>query len=105
MQSSFIRNVTALVLATTLWRAGSAQAQEGRPGRVLIFDADGRELVADTPPIMTEDAFNRYIFRETEEVVRKRLDAMLATRIQIVDRACSLSDEQQKKLQLAGHGD
>ncbi len=58
-------------------------------------------------PLWTDDQFERWVFQQdgTASRARQRLDSLLATQIENIDRACRLTDAQKKKLQLAGRGD
>jgi hypothetical protein len=55
----------------------------------------------------TDDQFERWVFQQdgTASRARQRLESLLATQIENIDRACRLTDAQKKKLQLAGRGD
>src|SRR5262245_20658009 len=66
-----------------------------------------REVIVQAAPVMSEDNFNQLLFRNqgNPEAARKRLEVVLALRADAVDRVCSLSDVQKKKLKLAGRGD
>ena len=58
-------------------------------------------------PVWTDEMFDQWVFQQSRNVAeaRRRLDCMLALRIEEVDRAAQLTDAQKQKLRLAGKGD
>jgi hypothetical protein len=75
-------------------------------GRTLQAQ-DDEVVVVQAAPVMSDENFNQLIFRNqgNAQTARKRMDTMLVLRTEAVNRVCSLSDAQKKKLQLAGRGD
>jgi hypothetical protein len=73
----------------------------------LIACADARAQGVPARPAWTDEMFDQWIFQQDRDAAgaRKRLDWFLEARVEDIDRACSLTDEQKKKLQLAGRGD
>lgn len=77
-------------------------------------DWDAKDVVLAQPAGMgragafeiPEETFEQWVFGgKTTSQVTKRLDSLLALRVESVERACGLSDGQKNKLQLAGRGD
>jgi hypothetical protein len=55
-----------------------------------------------------DEQFERWVFNQyggTADAARRRFETLLMQNIDNIDRACQLSDEQKKKLQLTGRGD
>jgi hypothetical protein len=57
--------------------------------------------------LWTDEQFERQVFRQDGTAARARqvLHSQLTVQIEIIDRACRLTDAQKKKLRLAGQGD
>ena len=99
--------IAVLIVVTVAASLGSpARAQDD-------WDAVERDALAQ-PAVMggavnfeiPEETFDQWVFGgKTSSQVTKRLDSLLALQVDSVERACSLSDGQKKKLQLAGRGD
>ena len=86
-------------------------------------DDDAAPAVAERTFVLSEQQFDQMMFGGQQVQVdnlgravavaveqgatnaRKRMDSALATEIELVDRTCSLTDAQKKKLRLAGRGD
>ncbi|HLJ97118.1 MAG TPA: hypothetical protein VKU02_28395 [Gemmataceae bacterium] len=58
-------------------------------------------------PAFSDDQFDQWVFQQDRNasVARQRLNSRLALHVDEIDHACKLTDEQKKKLQLAGRGD
>lgn len=76
--------------------------------------AQDDEVVEDSPPaepqqqfMVADENFDQWVFggRGTAAVIRKRFDSQLILQVEEIERMCSISEEQKKKLQLAGRGD
>jgi hypothetical protein len=54
-----------------------------------------------------DEQFERWVFNQygSADAARQRFESILTLQIDDIDRACHLSAEQKKKLQLIGHGD
>jgi len=65
------------------------------------------ELVAQPVFMFADENFDQWLYRDLQNSAgaRSRLDALLLLRLEDVVQACSLSDTQRQKLQLAGRGD
>jgi hypothetical protein len=55
--------------------------------------------------VWPDEQFDQWVFNGTVANGRQRLEAMVTLHVEDIDRACHLTDEQKKKLQLAGRGD
>lgn len=94
----------ALALLATLAAAPAARAQ------AWDDDADEAEAEAVMNPHMvvySDEQFDQWVFGGGKNlaVVRASTDSLLARQIEEIDRACGLTDDQKKKLRLAGRGD
>jgi hypothetical protein len=93
----------ALVLATTcllLTAPVCLLAQEDEEEPVVVEGRNQRVM-------WTDETIDQWIFGSgrNAQQARKRLETQLTLRIDELDRACQLTEEQKKKLQLAGQGD
>lgn len=70
-------------------------------------DVEDAAMIVEKQYSITEAAFDRAIFgnQGTFADAKKWQDTTLANEIEVVDRKCSLSDTQKRKLSLAGKGD
>ncbi len=71
-------------------------------------DEDAAEDAVAQPAFMFADEnFDQWLYRDLQNTAgaRSRLDALLLMRLEDVSQACTLSDPQRQKLQLAGRGD
>jgi hypothetical protein len=70
-------------------------------------DVDGAIVVEEPKVVIQESLFNRLVFGGSANPPKGRegAEVVLANEIKAIDRVCSLSDAQRKKLQLAGRGD
>jgi Zn-dependent oligopeptidase len=77
-------------------------------------DWDAEEQVLAQPGVLhqraafevPEETFDQWAFGgKTTAHVTKRLDSLLTLQMESIERACELSTDQKKKLQLAGRGD
>jgi hypothetical protein len=97
---------TMLVLAFLLTRGGDvAQAQLGK----ALREAAVREAaeVAGASYDIDESMFSQWVYGAGTKVasVPEHLESTLMLAIEDIDRSCSLSEAQRRKLVLAGHGD
>jgi hypothetical protein len=72
---------------------------------VHLASTDARAQVRQ--PVWTDEMFDQWVFQQDRDAAgaRQRLDSLLALRIDEVDRASHLTEDQKQKLQLAGKGD
>jgi len=90
----------AASLGSSAWAQDDWDAEER--GALAQPAVMGRAVAFEIP----EETFDQWVFGgKTSSQVTKRLDSLLALQVDSVERACSLSDGQKKKLQLAGRGD
>src|SRR5439155_1350186 len=63
--------------------------------------------VAVPQQVWPDEQFEQWVFQQDRNAAgaQKRFESLLALQVEDIDRACKLSDEQKKKLQLAGRGD
>ena len=55
---------------------------------------------------LSEETFDQWLYGNMDaRQAKKRIEALLTLQIESVERVCTLSDTQRKKLQLAGYGD
>lgn len=92
--------ILALLVATATARRAFAEDVE----------EDGEEVAAifvAAQPVWTDAQFDQWVFQHhrTKAAAHKNMLAQLSLQAQDVDRVCSLSESQRKKLQLAGRGD
>jgi hypothetical protein len=97
---------TVLVLAFLLSQSGGvAQAQLGK----VLREAAAREAaeVAGASFDIDESMFNQWVYGSGPKVasIPEHLESTLMLAIEDIDRSCSLSEAQRRKLVLAGHGD
>jgi hypothetical protein len=73
----------------------------------LAMAQDEDHVVVNVRPAFTDENFNQWVFQHfgNAQNARKRLDTMLALQAYEVDRICAMSEDQKRKLQLAGRGD
>ena len=80
-------------------------------GNIVNADGDDEDdpvLINAQPQWeMQENQFESWVFQNfpTAQAARTKLDQMLVLHTEDVDRGCSLTESQKKKLQLAGRGD
>jgi hypothetical protein len=89
---------TALLLGAS---SGIAQAQD-------LDDEDVAQPVQARPAFVVADqTFDQWVFGNVRNVTgtRLRFESYVKLRIDEIDRACHLTDDQKKKLALAGRGD
>jgi len=93
----------ALTLAVLAFVGGSnvAHAQD---------DVDVEDAPAVEPQqrfVVADKNFDQWVFggRGNAAAVRKRFDSQLSLQVEELERICGLSEDQKKKLQLAGRGD
>ena len=81
------------------------------PGARAQADDDPEEIAPQAQPqpafTINEVNFNQWAFggRGDANTIRQRLDSVLTLKVEEVERACSLTEAQSKKLRLAGRGD
>jgi hypothetical protein len=93
------RIVVALTMLVSVAIGTRAGAQE------LL---DRQALLLEVPPaaVFTDAQFDQWAFGGMgRDEVRRRLERRLTSRVNEVDRICSLTDDQKKKLYLAGRSD
>lgn len=93
-----LSQVCVAVACAALWLAGSTRPAAAV--EVVMMAQVGKVQVDENDVISW--VFNNH---GTIESVRNEASELLNARIRLVDRACSLSDEQRRKLTLAGRGD
>lgn len=78
------------------WDAGKRQANQ----------RDIEEEAGFRGAVMGQEDFDRWAFEgKTRQQIEQTLVELLATQVESVARACTLSDAQKRKLELAGRGD
>jgi hypothetical protein len=92
----------ALASLATLVVCAGVQAQQNEDK----VAAERRALMAEQM-LRLQHQLDAMVFQpdRTASAARQRLDALLASKVQDIDRVCHLTDAQRKKLQLAGRGD
>jgi hypothetical protein len=93
----------ALILACLFAGGQIARAQEEEEDAPLAPRA-----VAAPPAFILQDAqFDQWVFngRANSSSARARLESLLMLQVEDIDRSCSITDAQKKKLALAGRGD
>ena len=104
----------SLVLASAAISPVVAQVQVKRAQVKVQVEAinvdigDAVEELAAQPVFMfANENFDQWLYRDLQNAAgaRSRLDALLLLRLDNIVQACSLSDPQRQKLQLAGRGD
>ncbi len=88
------------VLACLLHMSDMAIAQNEEEDEPVLINAQPQWE-------MQENQFESWVFQNfpTAQAARAKLDQMLVLNTEDVDRGCTLTDSQKKKLQLAGRGD
>jgi hypothetical protein len=72
----------------------------------LMIHAERKALFVIVRPTWTDEQIGRWVFwNGNASAARQELESQLAAQISDIDRACSLTDTERKKLQLAGRGD
>ena len=91
-------------LASMLVFVGCVGAASAQPQRALFVGPNGMVIVKQGQA-WTEEQIEGWVFGDNASEARRRLESQLAMQIAGIDRACSLTNVQKKKLQLAGRGD
>jgi hypothetical protein len=101
--AKFLRRFAAFAALGLLGVGSSASAQNDDDDEPMPAVGVQMQANFDIDP----SQFDQWIFQNmpTAAMARKRLDEMLALKIDDVDRVCQLSEIQKKKLQLAARGD
>jgi hypothetical protein len=72
----------------------------------LLIHAETRPLFVIVRPTWSDEQIGRWVFWSgNSSAARQELESQLTTQIVDIDRACSLTDREKGKLQLAGRGD
>src|SRR2546421_7909302 len=92
------------MLASTLVLLGCMGATSAQPPNA-VFAING--VVVRQGQALTDEEIERLLFQPYGSAagVRQQLESQLAMQIADLDRACSLTDGEKTKLQLAGRGD
>lgn len=74
---------------------------------VVCASAPAQQKIRAAQPVWTDEHFDQWVFQQDSNATaaRRRLTAQMALQIEDIDRACQLTEAQQKKLHLAGQGD
>jgi hypothetical protein len=98
-QRAGLRWLSAVLLAAFVGCAGAQAQQEKKKAAPAA--------VAVAQQVFPDEHFEQWVFQQDRNAsgARKRLDSQLALQVEDIDRACKLTDEQKKKLQLMGRGD
>src|SRR5262249_37865237 len=93
-------------LATVPGRAGGQEPAKRMQALAARVAADREQALAQLMAHIVE-RFDQLVFQpdNTPAGARKRLDGLLAVQVDILDRACRLTEAQRNKLHLAGRGD
>jgi hypothetical protein len=91
----------ALVAAVAGRAGGQEKADRMEDAAARLAELRKRELA------LIVQRFDQYVFRRDQGAAgaRKRLEQLLASQVDVIDRACKLTEAQRNKLELAGQGD
>lgn len=101
-----------LILLVSVSVALTSQVTFGQ--QEVVEEVEVEEAVAEDvavqvvqQPVWTDAQFDQWVFQQHQSAAKARqwLDSLLKLQTTDVQRACELTDAQQKKLQLAGRGD
>jgi hypothetical protein len=100
-----------LLALLTMW-ASPARAQVGAAPRPAQPPRARRQVQArrvgqPARRAISDQQFDSWVFREdhSAEAARRRQESVLALKVEEIDRACRLTEQQKQKLQLTGQGD
>jgi hypothetical protein len=100
-----------LLVLLTMW-APPARGQVGaapRPAQAprARGQVQARRVGQPARRAISDQQFDTWVFREdhSAEAARRRQESVLALKMEEIDRACRLTEQQKQKLQLTGQGD
>ena len=99
-------SVAILAIGALAATASVALGQQGRGGRDLVEVQLQLDPLARPPADELTWQFNFLVYRHGDAATaRRKLESRLKSRINEIDRDCKLTDDQKRKLDVAGHGD